>query len=162
MIKTSIALLLVFVSPMVNAQNLFPKKLNNCVTERFCLDCGEIKVNVDNQKLGTMIEQVSATTNLKGVKGKVFFQILVDSVGKGCVLSHNDASESTISKNIITALNSFDGFIPAKSKEKIEPRTSFNMSFEISNDKMTAKVERVDVEAFRKSFDRPNSPEIYN
>lgn len=36
------------------------------------------------------------------------------------------------------------------------------MSFEIKDEKMSAKVERVDMNAFKKSFDKPNSPEIYN
>lgn len=147
---------------IVNAQNLFPLKLDNCITEQFCLDCGETKANVDIQKLNSLVENITATSNLKGIKGKVMFQILVDSTGKGCVLSHTDVSNHIISKTITTALNNFDGFIPAKTKGKAEPRTSFNMSFEIKEEKIIAKVERVDMDAFKRSFDKPRSPEIFN
>jgi hypothetical protein len=147
---------------VINAQNLYPKKLDNCITTQFCLDCGDIKANVDKEKYEKLIANLISTNNLKGIKGKVMFQILVDSTGKGCVLSHTDVSDNIISRNIVMALNSFDGFIPAKSKEKTEQRASFNMSFDIKDGTMTGKVERVYMDAFKKSFDKPNSPEIYN
>jgi len=160
--KTSVLFLILAISTTISAQNLFPKKLNNCNTDEFCLDCGDIKANVDNQKLNSLLEKLTATNNLKGIKGKIMFQILVDSTGKGCVLSHTDVSNHVISQNITKALNSFDGFIAARTKDKAERKTSFNMSFEIQNEIIVAKVERVDMEAFEKSFDKPNSPEIYN
>jgi ligand-binding sensor domain-containing protein len=162
MIKATLLLPALFISAVINAQNLFPKKMDNCITNQFCLDCGDSKANVDKQKITALVESLAASTNLKGVKGKVMFQILVDSSGKGCVLSHTDVSDHIISKNITKALNSFDGFIAARSKGKAEPRTSFNMTFEIKDEKIIATVERVDMEAFEKSFDKPNSPEIYN
>ncbi len=162
MTKILLIFLTLSISTLTNAQNLYPKKLNNCVTDRFCLDCGDIKANVDKGKFEKLLTNLNSTNNLKAINGKVMFQILVDSIGKGCVLSHTDVSENIISKNIVTALNSFDGFIPAKTADKLEQRTSFNMSFEIKDGAMTGKVERVDMDAFQKSFDKPNSPEIYN
>jgi ligand-binding sensor domain-containing protein len=146
----------------VNAQHLFPKQFNNCKTDQFCLDCGDIKANVDEQKMNALVQNLTTSNNLKGIKGKVMFQILVDAAGKGCVLSHSDASGHPVSTNIANALNKFDGFIPAQTQGKNEAKTSFNMSFEIADEKLIAKVERVDMEAFGKSFDRPQSPEIYN
>jgi hypothetical protein len=160
--KISLVLLTFFCATLLNAQNLYPKKLDNCSTERFCLDCGDIKANVDTIKFNSLINDLNASNNLAGVKGRVMFQILVDPSGNGCVLSHTDVSDNIISRNIVAALNKFGGFTPAKTKDKIEERTSFNMSFDISDGKMTAKVERVDMNAFKKSFDKPNSPEIYN
>ncbi len=160
--KIILTILTFSISTTINAQNLYPKKLDNCVTERFCLDCGDIKANVDKDKYQRLITNLIATNDLKGIKGRVMFQILVDSTGKGCVLSHTDVSDNIISRNIVVTLNNFDGFIPAKTKDKAEERTSFNMSFEIKDGIITGKVERVDVDAFKKSFDKPNSPEIYN
>ncbi|HRH50143.1 MAG TPA: two-component regulator propeller domain-containing protein [Panacibacter sp.] len=162
MSKYFLTLLAFTISTVINAQNLYPKKLDNCITTQFCLDCGDIKANVDKEKFETLITSLISTNNLKGIKGRVMFQILVDSTGKGCVLSHTDVSDNIISRNIVMALNSFDGFIPAKSKEKTEQRASFNMSFDIKDGTMTGRVERVDMDAFKKSFDKPNSPEIYN
>ena len=162
MTKLTLTLLTLLISLGINAQNLYPKKLDNCITSVFCLDCGDIKANVDKEKFEKLIANLNSTNNLVGIKGKVSFQILVDSIAKGCVLSHTDVSDNIISRNIIEALNNFDGFIPAKTKDKNEQRTSFNISFEIKDGKLNAKVERVDMDAFKKSFDKPNSPEIYN
>jgi Two component regulator propeller len=160
--KITLAFLTIYITTQLNAQNLYPKKLDNCITSVFCLDCGDIKANVDKEKFDKLITNLNSTNNLKGIKGRVIFQVLVDSTGKGCVLSHTDVSDNIISRNIVTSLNSFDGFLPAKTKEKNEERTSFNMSFEIKDEKINAKVDRVDINAFKKSFDKPNSPEIYN
>jgi hypothetical protein len=160
--KITLTFLTLYISTQLNAQNLYPKKLDNCITSVFCLDCGDFKANVDKEKLDKLITNLNSTNNLKGIKGRVMFQVLVDSTGKGCVLSHTDVSDNIISRNIVAALNSFDGFLPAKTKEKNEERTSFNISFEIKDEKVNAKVDRVDMNAFKKSFDKPNSPEIYN
>lgn len=162
MIKKIVTVLALSVPALVNARHLFPKTLDNCVTDQFCLDCGDIKATVDNQKLASLVETLTRANNLKGIKGKVMFQILVDSSGKGCVLSHTDVSDHILSRNITAALNSFDGFIPAKSNGQLESGTSINMAFSIDDEKIVARVERVDMTAFEKSFDKPNSPEIYN
>jgi len=160
--KLILLFLTLYITTQLNAQNLYPKKLDNCVADNFCLDCGDVKANVDTAKFAKLIDDLNKTNNLNGIKGRVMFQILVDATGKGCVLSHTDVSDNIISRNIVTALNNFDGFIPAKAKDKNEERTSFNMSFDIDDGKLNAKVERVDINAFKKSFDKPNSPEIYN
>jgi sugar lactone lactonase YvrE len=162
MTKIILAVLLLSIPTGIDAQNLYPRKMDNCAAAHFCLDCGDIQANVDEGKFQKLITDFIAVNNLKGIKGKVMFQILVDSTGKGCVLSHTDVSDNIVSRNISAALNSFDGFIPAKTKGKPEERTSFDMSFEIKNGGLTGKVERVDMGAFKKSFDKPNSPEIYN
>lgn len=161
-IKITLTILTLYSSIQIHAQNLFPKKFDNCITSIFCLDCGDIKVTVDKAKFEKLLKNLNAINNLKGINGRVMFQVLVDSLGQGCVLSHTDVSDNIISRNIVAALNSFDGFLPAKTKEKVEERTSFNMSFEIKDEKINAKVDRVDMNAFKKSFDKPNSPEIYN
>jgi len=162
MAKPVLTFFVLLLSITVYCQNLFPKKLDNCSTSRFCLDCGDEKANVDKDKFDLLLGNLNSTNNVKGVKGKIMFQILVDSTGKGCVLSHSDVSDNIISRNIVAALNSFNGFTPAKTGNKPEERASFNMVFDINNGTIKANVERVDMNAFKKSFDKPNSPEIYN
>src|SRR6185295_12990892 len=108
MAKFFLTLLAFSISNLSNAQNIYPKKLDNCVTDRFCLDCGDIKANVNKDKFEKLITNLNSANNLKGIKGRVMFQILVDSTGKGCVLSHTDVSDNIITKNIVIALNGFD------------------------------------------------------
>jgi hypothetical protein len=98
--KTILFILTIFQTAHLNAQNLYPKKLDNCVTDKFCLDCGDIKVNVDSNKLNILADNLNNSNNLAGIKGRVMFQILVDANGKGCVLSHTDVSDNIISRNI--------------------------------------------------------------
>jgi ligand-binding sensor domain-containing protein len=160
--KFALFLLATFTISSLRAQNLFPRKFNNCITAAFCLDCGDVKASLDDQKLRDMVTHLQSTNKLKGIKGKIMFQVLVDSAGKGCVLSHSDPGDHPISKSITSALNAFDGYLPAQTKGNAEPRTSINMSFEISDGTITAKIERIDMEAFKRGFDHPVKPEIFN
>ncbi|AXG73676.1 hypothetical protein DVK85_05295 [Flavobacterium arcticum] len=146
----------------VKAQNLFPVKLENCNTEYFCLDCGDIKASYDEAKFEKMLKRLNKSLDLKDAKGGVMFQILIDTKGRGCTLSHTDMGKSYISKEIIKELNNFKGWKPAYNKDGIKDKVSINMRFTIQDNHITGKIERVDTDAFGKSFDRPVDPEIYN
>ncbi|TDY65318.1 ligand-binding sensor domain-containing protein [Algibacter lectus] len=146
----------------LNAQNLFPVKLDNCKTEKFCLDCGDTKAGYDESEFLKLQDKLNKGLNLQGIKGSVKFQVLVNSKGKACVLSHTDQSKSAISQKIIKELNKFKNWTSAITKGKKEEKSSINLIFTVSDNKISGKIERVDKEAFKKSFDKPNSPEIYN
>ena len=36
------------------AQNIFPVKLENCKTEKFCLDCGDTKAGYDQKEFAKL------------------------------------------------------------------------------------------------------------
>lgn len=146
----------------VNAQNLFPVKLNNCKTDHFCLDCGDIKAGYDEQEFTKLLERLNKELNLQGIKGGVKFQALVDSNGRACILSHTDQSSNPISTKIVESLNQFDKWTPAITNGKKNERSSINLVFIIQNNKISGQIERVDMTAFKKSFDKPISPEIFN
>lgn len=145
-----------------NAQNLFPVKLDNCKTERFCLDCGDTKAGYDEQEFLKLHDKLNKELKLQGIKGAVKFQVLVDSKGRACVLSHTDQSNNPISLKIIEELNKFKKWTPAVTKGKNEEKSSINLIFVIQDNMISGQIERVDMTAFKKSFDKPNSPEIYN
>lgn len=149
-------------SLQVGAQNLFPVKLENCKSDRFCLDCGDIKASYDEVAFNELLEKLNKELNLQGIKGAVKFQVLVDAKGRACVLSHTDKSNHPISMKIIEELNQFKKWNPAITGEKKEEKSSINLIFVIGDNKISGKIERVDMSAFKKSFDKPNSPEIYN
>lgn len=146
----------------LNAQNLFPIKLEKCKTEKFCLDCGDTKAGYEEKEFLKLQEKLSNELNLKGIKGAVMFQVLVNSKGRACVLSHTDQSKNFITKRIIKELNRFKNWKPAITNDKIEEKSSINIVFKVDDNKIIGQIERVDKEAFKKSFDKPNSPEIYN
>ena len=145
-----------------NAQNLFPVKLENCKTEKFCLDCGDTKAGYDQNEFAKLQDKLNKELNLQGIKGAVKFQVLVDVKGRACVLSHTDKSNNPISLKIIEELNKFKKWTPAITSGKNEEKSSINLIFAISDNKISGQIERVDMNAFKRSFDKPNSPEIYN
>lgn len=146
----------------LKAQNIFPYKLDNCITSVFCLDCGDQKANVKQIEFTALIDSLNKANDYSRVKGSIMLQVLVDSAGHGCVLSHTDVSNNAVTKNIVKSLNAFNGWIPAQTKGKPESRTSFNLLISISGGVLSGKVQRVDMDAFKQSFDKPASPEIYN
>jgi len=136
----------------LNAQNLFPVKLDNCKTEKFCLDCGDTKAGYDETEFLKLQDKLNKELNLIGIKGSVRFQVLVNSKGKACILSHTDQSKSAITQKIIKELNKFKKWTSAITKGKKEEKSSINLIFIVSDNKISGKIERVDT----------NSPEIYN
>jgi len=146
----------------INAQNIFPVKLTKCNSSRFCLDCGDTKVSYSEKDFDVLIQKLNETLLLNGITGVVKFQVLVDSMGQGCVLSHSDQTNNAITKIIIKELNKFDKWNPAITNGTKEEKTSITLVFTIKGSRISGYIERVDLKAFKKSFDRPTNPEIFN
>lgn len=160
--RKTIFIFLLGLTFQVNAQNLFPVKLDNCKTDKFCLDCGDNKAGYDEQEFLKLQDKLNKELNLKGIKGAVKFQVLVDSKGRACVLSHTDQSNNPISLKVVEELNKFKKWSPAITAGKKEEKSSINMIFSINEKKIIGKVERVDMTSFKKSFDNAKGPEIFN
>ncbi len=160
--RKTIFIFLIGLTFQVNAQNLFPVKLDNCKTDKFCLDCGDTKAGYEEQEFLKLQDKLNKELNLQGIKGAVKFQVLVDSKGRACVLSHTDQSNNPISLKVVEELNKFKKWTPAITAGKKEEKSSINMIFTINENKIIGKVERVDMTSFKKSFDNAKGPEIFN
>lgn len=160
--KNAILILLTACALNLDAQNLFPVKLDNCKIERFCLDCGDTKAGYDESEFSILQDKLNKELNLQGIKGSVKFQVLIDAKGRACVLSHTDQSNNPITLKIIEELNKFKQWTPAVTDGKKEEKTSMNLIFVISDNRISGQIERVDMNAFKKSFDNPKNPEIFN
>jgi len=90
----------------------------------------------------------------------VMFQVLVDSVGQGCVLSHTDVSNSLVTKGIIGYLNTCT-WHPAIENGK-PTRSSINILFSITDGKISGELQRVDSKAFFTNMRSNGAPTIYN
>ena len=88
--KVNLILFAALTTLYINAQNLFPIKLANCKTDRFCLDCGSVKAGYDESEFVKLQDKLNKELNLQGIKGAVKFQVLVDDKGEACVLSHTE------------------------------------------------------------------------
>lgn len=145
-----------------HSQNIFPIKTENCIVQRFCLDCGDTKASFNEKQFSKLLSQIKKKVKIEGISGSVKLQVLVDADGSGCVLSHTDGSKSTITLEIISQLNNFKHWIPAENEGVKQEKTSITMIFEIKSGEINGYIERVNLDEFKKSFDRPTSPEIFN
>lgn len=136
-----------------NAQNLFPVKTDNCKAESFCLDCGDIKAGYDDQEFAKLEKKLNKELYLRGMGGGIKLQVLVDSNGQACVLSHTDESSNPVTLKIIEELNKFRKWTPAITNGKKEEKASINLSFVIEKRKLSGQIERVDLDTFLRSFD---------
>src|SRR5690606_5273089 len=103
--KKTIFIFLTAFTLNLNAQNLFPIKLDNCKTEKFCLDCGDTKAGYNQEEFLKLQDNLNKELNLQGIQGAVKFQVLVDEKGRACVLSHKDQSNNPITLKIIEEIN---------------------------------------------------------
>ena len=131
--KKEIFIFLIGFTFQLNGQNLFPVKLDNCNTDRFCLDCGDTKAGYDEQEFLKLQEKLNKELNLEGIKGSAKFQVLIDSKGRACVLSHTDQSNNPITKKVIEELNTFKNWTPAITSGKKEEKSSINLIFTIKS-----------------------------
>jgi len=127
--KQMMMIILVAFTLNLNAQNLFPVQLDNCIADRFCLDCGDIKAGYDEKEFSKLQDKLNEKLKLQGIEGSIKFQVLVKSNGRACVLSHTDQSNNPITLKIIEELNKFKKWTPAITNGKKEENTSINLSF---------------------------------
>jgi hypothetical protein len=143
-----------------NGQNLFPVKVEGCEVSRFCLDCGDPKATYDEESFDQIIKAINTKYNFKGASGQIALQVLVDSSGKGCVLSHNDASKNAVTLDLIQYLNQCKWRAAIEDNKPVA--SSINIVFELVNDQLSGKIKRVDLEAFSDNMRNPGTPEVYN
>jgi len=89
------------------SQNLFPVKLTTCETEQFCLDCGQPQAGYDTAEFARLLNGLNNSHNLRNMHGVIKVQVLVDTLGQGCVLSHTDVSKNPLTRDIVDRLNKF-------------------------------------------------------
>ncbi|MDM1364619.1 hypothetical protein HX017_06610 [Myroides marinus] len=151
-----------FLTTSVSAQYLLPVKVENCIIDKFCLDCGDKRAGYKEKDFSKLLKALNTELHLEGLEGKIMFQVLVAPNGTGCVISHTDESKNQITNTIIEHLNNFTKWTPSVTDGKKELKTSINVLFTISNNKIDGSIERVDFEKFEESFDHPTDPEITN
>lgn len=155
--KLSLITLSIFLlSAKLSAQNLFTEKVEACNTSNYCVDCGEPKATCDQAILDNICEKILLKYSLGNFKGSLTFQVLVDSTGFGCVLSHTDIKSLPLTADLIRYLN---GFLwkPAKVNGKIVT-ASVNVIFNIAYGKISSRIQRMDLTELKP----PGDPIVYN
>jgi hypothetical protein len=139
------------------AQNIYPYKLSNCVFGSFCLDCGDEKANYNVEKFDSLINLINTDSKLNYIERQTYFQVLIDSLGKGCVLSHTEMKNDQLTKSLVSKFNSFDGWIPAKTENTKEEQSSITIFVTIKNGRLTATKKQI---SFNTKTDLPKESTI--
>jgi ligand-binding sensor domain-containing protein len=157
---TLLLLLLNLLYGTLFAQNIFSQKVEGCNPPHFCLDCGDPKAAFDPADFASIIERINKTFKFGNSKGAIMFQVMVDSAGQGCVLSHTDASHSQVTKGLIGYLNVCKWMTAMQNGKAVS--SSINVLFTVADGKMTGKADRVDFNAFKTNLRTVGEPTIYN
>jgi ligand-binding sensor domain-containing protein len=178
MMKHILTLLILLTFFNSKAQNLFSEKFDDCHKSKFsfCLDCGETKAQSEsniNQYFKKELTNISSK-----LKGQIFVQVIVDSVGNQCVKSLEAKTNKRIKNlKIKDKINSMTDWKPAISKGKKRSATVI-LEFTFNNGKVETKYKRlntknrpnmksigsVEIERKRKFKNKlnPDSFEVYN
>jgi hypothetical protein len=107
----------------VQSQNLFVEKFDDCHQAKFtfCLDCGEPKANYEgdlDEYFNSKLKGLS-----KNLNGKIFVQLIIDSLGKQCVKSiQNDLNVKNRVPSLKHEINTMPHWKPALENGK--PKSS--------------------------------------
>lgn len=130
-------------------KRIYPIAVKNCSASKYCIDCGTTKATYDPKTFNFLLEKLNRDINLIGIKAdRLRFQVIIDGkTRKACVASHNDENVYSFTKVIISELNQFSGWRPAKNGNVNVPKSSINILFDIKNNKLTGGQEGIyDVE----------------
>ncbi|MDB5111112.1 MAG: hypothetical protein JWR67_2226 [Mucilaginibacter sp.] len=120
------------------------------------MDCGDPKATCEAFTLNYISDKLNRRYNFGNGSGSITFQVLVDSTGFSCVLSHTDVTHSMLTNDLIRFLN---GNIWRPAMENGKPvSASVNVSFKIVNGKISGQMERMDLT----ELNAPGNPTVYN
>ncbi|HBD25576.1 hypothetical protein [Flavobacterium sp.] len=137
--KTALSILIFFCSiSILNAQNIYQEKFDDCKLSTFCLDCGDAKAEPQSTIVDEIIENLEKTNFIK-TKGIIEVQILIDENGTPCLLSvQNKTNISTKKLKLKKAINNTSNWNPAITKDK-KQNSSVSLVLEFDNGKLSVK-----------------------
>ena len=107
-----------FIINFAFGQHLYSEKYDDCKLSRFCLDCGDTKAEPPKDFVSDFLSNLNEKS-LKKIKGSIEIQILVDSIGKPCLLSaKNETNVKSKKLGLQDGINSTDNWEPASSENK--------------------------------------------
>jgi ligand-binding sensor domain-containing protein len=119
-------------------QNLYKEKFDNCSLAQFCLDCGDVKAQPPQSFIQELSKKLDSAS-LKSIQGVLEFQILIDSLGKVCLLSvDNKTNIQSSTLKLQNAVTNSTYWKPARSNNK-DISSSVSVILEFANGGFTAK-----------------------
>lgn len=138
MTRAAILFYLPFIPTFSFGQHLYSEKFDNCKLTSFCLDCGEPKAimpEIFNQELLKNLD----IRNVSKINGDIEVQILIDSLGKPCLLSANNQTNVKLNKlQLQKAINNGSPW-KAAVRDKIAMHSSVSLLLSFSNGNVVIK-----------------------
>lgn len=78
---------LLFLGTHSYAQELFPEKYNDCVSDRFSLEKDTSQVKVDISRFINKFQEKIGSKLFKKLNGELSLQIIIDTLGNPCLMS---------------------------------------------------------------------------
>jgi len=130
--KQVVLLILVSISFFGFGQNIFPIKYDDCNTSQFFLEGKEINAKYDNGKLLNDLIKTIDEKALRKIKGSLYFQVVVDTLGNHCCVSIknelNSKGKKIDFKKIID--NETDWGVPIRDGKKTTVSAMIKIEFE--------------------------------
>jgi hypothetical protein len=109
-----------FIINFAFGQHLYPEKYDECKLSRFCLDCGDTKAELPQDFVSDFISNLNEKS-LRKIKGSITVQILVDSIGKPCLLSaKNESNVKSKKLGLQNGISNTKNWLPAITRRKAE------------------------------------------
>lgn len=112
-------------------QHLYPEKYEDCKLSKFCLDCGEPKAELPKDAVESILNGLNQKS-IKKINGSIRVQILVDALGRSCLLSsENRTNVSSKKLGLQKAINSMSKWTPSmKGNEAQSASVSLELVFQ--------------------------------
>lgn len=85
--QITLLFILISVSYALKSQNIYPITYSDCNTSQFLLEGKEIIAKYDEQKLLEDLLKTIKAEDLSKIKGEIYFQVVVDTMGYHCCVS---------------------------------------------------------------------------
>tara|TARA_R110001583_G_C5605365_1_gene404873 strand:+ start:67 stop:1515 length:1449 start_codon:yes stop_codon:yes gene_type:complete len=136
--KNLLVITILLITTNLYSQNIFIEKYDDCHIGKFCLDCGSPKAKFANDIDSYFKKKL--TDFSKKLKGNIYVQILVDSIGNQCVKSiQRDVNISTENLKIRETINSMPIWLPSIDKNNNATNATVFLNFEFRKGKVTTK-----------------------
>jgi len=136
--KNLLVITILLITTNLFSQNIFIEKYDDCHIGKFCLDCGNPKAKFVNDIDSYFKKEL--TDIPKKLKGNIYVQILVDSIGNQCVKSiQRDVNKNTENLKIRETINSMPNWLPSIDKNSNATNATVFLNFEFKKGKVTTK-----------------------
>jgi len=109
-------------------QHLYPEKFSGCVVDRFCLDCGDPKAQPPRSFGEELVSRLDQR-QLSRTTGTIVVQVLVDSLGRPCLLSAQNETRTKLNRlKLEEAINSTSDWSPAINNKGVAEKVSVTLA----------------------------------